>query len=136
MQFRNKLRQLIETNGGTAPENLDRIVQRAREVVPEFSRQRLAMLLSGRAQPTRIDTQAVEHALGSVAERDPIADFATPRLRSPVLVEQFVAYVSSAASFRYEQLSEQDLEELLKQFKRVNEPGTETEVFRLPNDGP
>ena len=120
MAFKEKLRELLDKQGGRSPENLERIARKARSVQADFTLAYLSKLLMG--FPARDeDYQALGAALGvsptelidnkelfESENRKKARKFATERMNRPDLAERLIQCIE-LGRFREEVVSEQEL---------------------------
>jgi hypothetical protein len=143
MDFSDELRKLVNENGGTSPENLRRIAQKAALVTEDFTTQYLVRLLNGHP-PRPVDREAVTQTLEGPSDRwlseywlledeesRRIANVAVKELISHVLVKQFVDDIAQRGRFRNRILSESELRILLVEFRLQNQLEVDIDVFGL-----
>ena len=129
-QFKDRLRELIESNGGLSIENLQKVAIEVREFKPDFSPQYLSRLLQGHP-PNDNDRRAISRTLEPVSQRwlseywlledtvsRGLALFAFPRVESHVMTKDFVDYATDSVRFRNRSVapSETELGSVLDEF--------------------
>ncbi len=153
-QFNDCFRSLIDNSGGETSANSQRIVEKAREVMPEFSVQRLRALLSG-LPPSECDRRAVsyslvpledqwlcEHFLLEDEESRRIAKsaerYAEPHRKSVASRRRFaIEYVLSGmghSNFRGVNLAQEDLWKSMDEFLSITQLDDQFELFELVKD--
>ena len=130
-QFKDRLRELIESNGGLSIANLQKVAIEVREFKPDFSPQYLSRLLQGHP-PNDNDRRAISRTLEPVSQRwlseywlledtvsRELALFAYPRLQSHVMTKEFVDYAKSSVRFRNRSMapSETELGSVLEEYR-------------------
>ena len=127
-KFSEKLKEILDEKGITTEPKLVRLVQKARSVSPDLSIQRLINLRRG-SLPTPKEIQALAVGLGVhprefITDQDSVQasnyelaiDFASNRMETPDLAEDFAQYVSDKANFRAKTLGTDDLYQSYHQF--------------------
>lgn len=149
--FKDCLRGLIDNNGGMTTENAQRIVEKAREVAPDFSVQRLVHLWNGISVSDH-DRPAISHALEPLedqwlSEKWPLEDEESRRIAKLVvsLVEphlvsmnsrrrfatKFVSNGIHQVRFRSERVSKDDLSEVVEEHLLIARWEDEIDLFGL-----
>ena len=142
MSFRDALRDAFDKIGGANPDNRARIVDAAREKLPQFSLPYLMTLFRGRI-PRSQDREAMVHAFRTIRPGGAYGELATDdrrmaramdlgskHLKSHALVDEFVQYCSNA-SFRNEDEAGDDLLLVLKEFQKSQQLRDEPKLFSL-----
>ena len=132
MAFKDKLKELIDNNGGRTPENLSRIANLAREVSGDITQRYLTLLLLGSHPPRPKDYQALAVALGvlpqdfldgpeaaAAEKRRRVKEFIS-RMDRADLAEPFLRYINKDMRFRNKAMTYDDLYLLFNQFLRDN----------------
>ena len=147
MSFNDALKDAFDEIGGATPDNLARIVNAAREKLPQFSLPYLMTLFRGHI-PRLQDREAVVYAFRSVRPGGAYGELATDdrqiaramnlgseHFKSHALVDEFVQHYSNT-SFRNEDEADGDLLQVLKEFQKSQELRDEPTLFSLgnPND--
>ncbi len=144
MSYRSALLDLIEQNGGTDESNLRRISQELKTHEETFTARRLKNLLTLGLRPTQEERRAVSLVLEPQSERwisenwllediasRKVVKIALDCTKSHVMVKEIVDHVHGEVSFRNEDLSGSDLNDLCKQFLEDREKEDEIELFGL-----